>query len=264
MNSYLEFAKQLAKDAGEIMLKYFNSEASSRYKADNTIVTQADEEINQLVIDRVRGKYSRHGVYGEEDSFNKELDELWVCDPLDGTASFARGVPTAVFSIAYVVNGKPKLGVVYDPFTDCLYWATEGNGAFCNDKKLAVNKYGLRDKESAIGYDYSPTMPFDTLSVAYRLAKDCRVGGTGSFVHNGLLVANGGYSAAIMSGNRPYDIAAIKIIIEEAGGKVTDLAGNDQPYNREIYGAIVSNGKVHDDIVAAFKETVMSAGQYHI
>ena len=254
MSNKLEFAKSVAKEAGEIMLHYFNNGMASHYKGDNTIVTQADEEINQLVIGRVRQKYPEHGVYGEEESYNKDLNQLWVCDPLDGTASFARGIPTAVFSIAFVVDGESELGVVYDPFTDKMYYATKGGGAFCNGEKIGVNQFDLQSKESAIGYDYSPTMPFDTLSVAYDFARKCRVGGTGSFVHNGILVAIGGFSSAIMSGDRPYDISAIKVIVEEAGGKVTNLLGEEQRYDRDIHGAVVSNGKVHDEIVGVFKE----------
>ncbi|MDR3125659.1 MAG: histidinol phosphate phosphatase, partial [Candidatus Nomurabacteria bacterium] len=82
MNEYLNFAKQLARDAGTIMLKYFNQAGISHYKGDNTIVTKADTEINQMVIDRVRAAYPDHGVYGEEDSFGRDKNQLWVCDPV--------------------------------------------------------------------------------------------------------------------------------------------------------------------------------------
>lgn len=244
-------AKEIAGEAGAIMLKYFNIDIGSRYKADDTIVTQADEEINQLVIDRIRAKYPEHGVYGEEDSFSKESDILWVCDPLDGTASYSRGIPVAVFSLALVVEGEPRIGVVYDPFTDSRYEAIVGGGSYCNGNKLHVNGYSLGAKESAIGYDYSSTMPFNTAGVFYELSRKSRVGGTGSFVHNAMLVATGAYCASVASGGRPYDIAAAKLIVEEAGGKVSDLFGNDQRYDRDIKGAVISNGLVHDDIVDA-------------
>ncbi|MDR1032910.1 MAG: inositol monophosphatase, partial [Candidatus Nomurabacteria bacterium] len=131
MNDYLEFARRLAYAAGGVMLKYFRLGGGiSHYKEDNTIVTKADTEINQMVIDRVRATYPGHGVYGEEDSFGRDKNELWVCDPIDGTNMFARGVPVAVFSLAFVVDGEPVMGVVYDPFTDRLYTAVKGEGAF--------------------------------------------------------------------------------------------------------------------------------------
>jgi myo-inositol-1(or 4)-monophosphatase len=92
MNQELRFAKKLARDAGAIMLKYFNQTGISHYKSDCTIVTKADTEINQMVIERVRRAYPAHGVYGEEKSFGRDKKTLWVCDPVDGTAMFARGV----------------------------------------------------------------------------------------------------------------------------------------------------------------------------
>ncbi len=252
-SGYLQFAKQIATEAGEIMLKYFNQENIGQYKTDDTIVTKADTEINNLLIDKAEEAYPGHGIYGEENSYEKTRNVLWVCDPLDGTASYSRGIPVAVFSLALVVDGKTQLGVVYDPFTKSMYEAVPDGGAYCNGKKLQVNNYQLGTKEAAIGYDYSPTMSFNTAHIYYELSQKSRIGGTGSFVHNAMLVATGGYVASIASGDRPYDIAAAKIIVEEAGGRVTDLFGQDQRYDREIKGAIISNGIVHDGLVGLIK-----------
>lgn len=250
---HIAYAKQIAAEAGEIMLKYFNQENISHYKTDETIVTKADTEINDLLINKVKEAYPDHGIYGEENSHEKTRNMLWVCDPLDGTASYSRGVPVAVFSLALVIDGKTQLGVVYDPFTKSMYEAVLDGGAYCNGKKLQVNNYQLGTKEAAIGYDYSPTMPFNTAHIYYELSQKSRIGGTGSFVHNAMLVATGGYVASIASGDRPYDIAAARLIVEEAGGIVTDLFGKDQRYDREIKGAIISNGIVHDELVELIK-----------
>jgi fructose-1,6-bisphosphatase/inositol monophosphatase family enzyme len=153
---YLDFAKRLARDAGDVMLKYFNQSGISHYKGDDTIVTKADTEINQMVIDRVREAYSEHGVYGEEDSFGRDKNTLWVCDPVDGTAMFARGVPTAVFSLALVKDGEPQVGVVYDLFTDRLYSAVKGEGAFCDDTPISVNKIEFGDMSAVSNCDIWP------------------------------------------------------------------------------------------------------------
>lgn len=254
MESELEFAKKLAYDAGEIMRKYFNQVDISRYKADNTIVTLADEEINQMVIDRVSENYPDHGVYGEEDSSGRDKNILWVCDPLDGTAMYARGIPVAVFSIALVVDGEPQLGVVYDPWTDRMYSATKAGGAYLNDKQIRVNKYSLADRGAVIGYDYVSGMPFNTLKAAYNLHKNTYLMSIGSMVHGVILVASGVSVAYIASGSRPHDIAAAKIIVEEAGGRVTSIYGEDQRYDRDIKGAVISNGVVHDEIIRAIKK----------
>lgn len=122
---YLEFAKSIAYKAGEIMIKYFKGDNQASYKFDQTIVTKADTEINQYLIQRVKETFPTHSVDGEEEQFGKS-DYVWVCDPVDGTAMYARHIPVAVFSLALVIDGVPVVGVVYDPFTDSLYSATKG------------------------------------------------------------------------------------------------------------------------------------------
>ena len=134
---YLEFAKEIAYEAGKIMLKYFNTKDISSYKGDKTIVTLADKEINTYLINRVKEKFPAHSVDGEEEQFGKS-DYVWVCDPVDGTAMYARNIPVAVFSLALVVNGESKVGVVYDVFTDTLYSAIKGAGAYNNGDFFSI------------------------------------------------------------------------------------------------------------------------------
>ena len=256
MKNELEFAKKLAYDAGEIIKKYFNQSGIGRYKSDNTIVTKADEEINQMVIDRVRENYPEHGIYGEEDSFGKDRSTLWVCDPLDGTSAFTRGLPIAVFSLALVIDGQLILGVTHDPFTNRLYFAMKNGGAFCNGEKIKVNKNRLGERDATIDCSYSPTMQFNLTKALYRLQQTNRVSSIGSSVRAGTMVAEGSLTASIYCGSKSYDIAAVKIIVEEAGGRVTDIHGNDQHYNKDIKGAIVSNGLVYDEILKIIKEEV--------
>lgn len=121
---YLGFAKNIAKEAGKIMLKYFNIDNGATYKGDKTIVTLADKEINTYLIKQVQETFPEHSVDGEEETFGKS-NYVWVCDPVDGTAMYARHIPVAVFSIALVVDGNPIIGVVYDVFTDNLYTANQ-------------------------------------------------------------------------------------------------------------------------------------------
>ena len=97
-SEYLEFAKEIAYKAGEVMLKYLNKDNGASYKGDKTIVTKADKEINSYLISRVKDKYPMHSVDGEEEKFGKS-NTVWVCDPVDGTAMYARHVPVAVFSL---------------------------------------------------------------------------------------------------------------------------------------------------------------------
>ncbi|GHU08697.1 hypothetical protein FACS189431_5420 [Alphaproteobacteria bacterium] len=222
---YLEFAKKLARDAGEIMLKYFNQRDISHYKGDDTIVMLADTEINQMVIDRVRVTYPDHGVYGEEDSFGHD--------------------------------GEPQVGVVYDPFTENLYTAVKGEGAHKNGEKIHVNSFSYNDKQEISNFDLWPEAEIysEVSSALSVLQKKSYLVSVGSCIHACMLVAEGSFVSQIFAGTKGknVDIAAAKVIVEEAGGKVTDIFGNEQRYDRGIKGAIVSNGLVHDEIVRIIK-----------
>ena len=157
---YLDFAKDIAKYAGTIMLKYFNQDNGEKYKVDKTIVTLADTEINSYLVKMVKEKYPNHAVDGEEEQFG-ESSYKWVCDPVDGTAMYARHIPVAVFSLALVVDGEPILGVVYDPFTDSVYSAVKGEGAYKNNKKMEVNGIALDDMKSVSNFDMWPEAEYN-------------------------------------------------------------------------------------------------------
>ena len=259
MNERLEFAKGLAYDAGEIMKKYFNQADVSHYKGDATIVTKADTEINQMVIDRVRKSCPGHGVYGEEISYNRDKSTLWVCDPIDGTAVYALGLPVAVFSLALVTDGEPIIGVVYDPFTDHLYEAVKDGPALCNGRAIRVSDTGFSDKQAVMSYHVrrrsSGEYYYGLMSTVTELGARKYV--IGSTVRAAMLVATGGSIAEVFAGfskGKSIDAAAAKVIVESAGGRATDIFGQSQRYDQDINGAIFSNGVVHDEIVDTVKE----------
>jgi myo-inositol-1(or 4)-monophosphatase len=253
MEQYLEFAKQLAKEAETIALKYFSFEVENEYKKDNTPLTKADTEINDLVIKRVNEAYPEHSIYGEEKSDNKTNSKyIWVCDPIDGTMAFACGLPIFVFSIALVdqANGLPVLGLINDPVMKNMYWAYKDGGAYRNDKKISVlNSASLKNtylntggSGRAVGFSNLPLIK--TLS-----EKKCAVMKYPSFIYGGIQVANGKYIGAVFFGKYGHDVAALKIITEEAGGKVTDLNGAERRYDEDGLGCIISNGTVHSDLL---------------
>lgn len=255
MEKYLDFAKNIAYKAKEIMLKYFNDDKSIDYKNDNTIITIADNEINKYLIEQVKLKFPTHSVDGEEESFGKS-NYVWVCDPIDGTAMYARNIPTAVFSLALVENGNPILGLIYDPFTDNMYTAIKGQGAYKNDIKINVNNLELDDIKSVAHYDMWPNSEYNIYDVIKELGKKTYFVSIGSIARASMCVASGDFTLAIFPGtkHKNCDIAAAKIIVEEAGGKITDLFGNDQKYDRDINGAIISNRKVHNEVINTIKK----------
>lgn len=254
---YLDFAKEVALIAGEIMLNYFKGDNGASYKYDQTIVTKADTAINSYLVARVKNQFPTHSVDGEEEKFGNS-NYVWVCDPVDGTAMYARHIPVAVFSLALVVNGEPIVGVVYDPFTKNLYSAAKGQGTYQNDIKIHVNDKELDNMKSVCHYDMWPDAEYNIYDAIKELGKKSYFIGIGSIIRACMCVANGDFNLAVFPGtkNKNCDIAAVKIIVEEAGGKVTDLFGNEQRYDEAINGAIISNGTIHDEVVSVIKKYV--------
>lgn len=252
---YLNFAKDIAKKAKEIMLKYFNGEKEISYKDDNTIVTKADKEINEYLIKKVKETYPNHSVDGEEEKYGNS-EWKWICDPIDGTAMYARGIPVSVFSLALVINGEPELGLVYDPFTDSTYTAIKGKGAYKNNQKISVNNSNLDNNKCFCNFDVWPSAEYDIFDVVKELGKKVWFVDLGSVIRASMCVANGEFCFTIFPGTigKYCDLAAVKVIVEEAGGKVTDLFGNNQMYDKNINGAIISNNITHSEVVNTIKK----------
>jgi len=253
MKEYLEFTKNIAKEAEKIALRYFSFETETTWKGDNTPLTKADTEINDLVIKRINETYPEHSIYGEEKSQIKEGSQyIWVCDPIDGTMAFSVGLPIFVFSIALVdqLSGQPILGLVNDPIMKNMYWAYKGGGAYRNDKKIFVSKdtilkntyVNIAATGKSVGFS---TLPF----IKSLIEKECKYMKLPSFIYGGIQVANGKYAGAVFYKRDGHDAAALKIITEEAGGKVTDLNGNERRYDKNGIGCIVSNGILHNEIL---------------
>ena len=255
LEEYLNFAIDIAKHAGKVMMKYFKQNNGASYKGDKTIVTLADTEINSYLIKQVKENYPSHCVDGEEEQIGKR-DYVWVCDPVDGTAMYARHIPVAVFSLALVIKGESKVGVVFDPFTDSLYTAIRGKGAYKNGEKITVNDYELDDMKTVCHYDLWPEADYNISRVLQELGNKTYIIGLGSIIRSCMCVASGDFTFAIFPGtkHKNCDIAAVKVIVEEAGGTVTDLFGNEQRYDESINGAVVSNGKVHNEVTETVKK----------
>jgi len=241
---YKTFAINLANQAGKIMRANFNLGMKKEWKKDFTPVTATDIKINKLVINQVKKYFPTHGVLGEEESYNvKGKEYLWVVDPVDGTVPFSHGFPTFVFSLALVKNGVPIVGVINDPIMKRLVWAEKGKGAFLNGKRTKVSKNSSLKKSVVAVGDKMPK------AITYLEKKKAFNVNLYSYVYEAMLVAIGEISGAFYTYGFAHDGAAAKIIVEEAGGKATDLNGNDQRYDRKINGQLVSNGLLHRKLI---------------
>ncbi len=237
--THLEFATKLAREAGAVIKANFAIGMKKDWKADDTPVTVTDHAINRTVIEAVRKTYPKMSLLGEEDSFMVEGSEYtWVCDPVDGTIPFSHGVPTCMFSLALVKNGESILGVLYEPFLNRMFTAEKGKGAFLNGKPIQVSK----------AKTFKRSITSVTEPGAYKAFVDAgsRVMSLLSYCYVSSLVASGELTAAVAwKWAGAWDVAAVKVIVEEAGGKVTDLRGNEQRYDGPLNGAIATNGILH-------------------
>lgn len=246
----LEVAKNIALESGKIMRQYFDANQERIIKEDGTPLTVADTKINRLVIDILAEHFPNDIVIGEEESTGEYgMGRRWFCDPIDGTKAFTWGVPTAMFSLGLVIDGRPVMGVTYEPMLDRLYWAVRGEGAFCNGKQLAVNNDSLqsgilatissqyRIRKEAPYLDELLAQRIDMAAFSGAVAKCARVA-EGRFV---------GYIEEMANG---HDVAASEVILSEAGGKMTDHEGNILDYSKPFKGTISSNGLIHDELVA--------------
>ncbi len=249
--THRDFAISLAKQAGDIIRKNFTLGMKKSWKQDDTPLTATDTAINDLVVRSVTKQYPRYGLITEESgTVNDSTEYVWVCDPLDGTIPFSHGIPTCAFSLALVHDGKPVLGVIYDPFMDRLFVGEHPKETTLNGKRTRVSEAKELRKSLVCMSFWNRAIDYDYRGLAYSLNQTgAAVIGLGSIVYSGALVASGQLIATIWPGQTVWDIAALKIIVEEAGGKVTDLHGNEQRYDQPINGAIASNGHMHDQLL---------------
>jgi len=252
MDEYLTFASALAKEAGAIMKTFFGTEHSlPKWKNANDPVTLADKSINTLVIDKIKASYPDHGVLGEEESFNTGAEYLWVVDPVDGTIPFVLGLPISTFLISLVINGRPKVGVAYNPWIDLMYHAQEGQGAYCNNKKLTMTEPATKFIEF-ISWHSSPFSKElegvkEKLEAA-GLSPQNFAGGNSRYS-----VAENRLYGVIFGGKDPWDAALLDLLIHEAGGKVTDMDGNQLDFRESIHGAVAGTHKTHAELLRIVK-----------
>lgn len=255
-NEYLEFAEEIASYAGKVMLEYYDGNMNLDYKSDKTVVTLVDKKINSYLIEKVKETYKSHSVNGEEESYINDSEYMWVCDPLDGTGSYVNHIPVFVFSLALVYNGEAIVGVVYNAIEDKMYSAIKGEGAYCNGLRLHVNNKQLGDLGYKTNVEIFNNEIIDEVSFIKEIKPISKISSIGSVARSCMAIAEGNFSCDIFPGTEHgnCDIAASYLIVTEAGGKVTNLYGEDQRYDMGIQGAIISNGISHNQILEIVKK----------
>lgn len=252
----LDFAKALALEAGKIMLSYFRAQNNKTIiKKDSSRVTVADTEINNLIIEQVKRQFPEHAVLGEESSHSLNSEYVWVCDPIDGTMPYSIGIPTSTFNLALVYKGQTVVAVQNDPFTDRLYLAQKNKGSFLNGEKLQMSgkfigkapiNCEIYEREYNSLFD-SPDAERDVWSALK--AKDFVLMKMISIGNSVGLVASGDLAGAVFSNTHVYEAATGSLLITEAGGKFTNLFGQEDRYDKKIHGFIAAPSPIHQTIL---------------
>jgi len=247
MDRRLEVAIAAAKAAGQVALRYFRTELQVERKSDMSPVTIADREAEQRAIAVLREAFPQHGILGEESGAQGGAGPKWIIDPIDGTKSFIRGIPFFATLIALEEEGEITTGAVYAPALDDLLYAQRGQGAFDRQGRLQVSRVDSV-RRSMLVFGGAGVLRSSGYWPAYERLVDAsgRQRAYGDYFGY-TFIARGQAEAMIDVDLKPWDLAALKIIIEEAGGRFTDFSGRATPYGGS---AIASNGLVHDEIRA--------------
>lgn len=250
LEEHLVFAKELALEAGAIIKANFTLGMMRELKEDTTPVTETDTRINKMVIEKIQQTYPAYGVIGEEESYETGRSMLWTCDPIDGTIPFSSGIPVSTFAMALILEGQPAVAVAYDPYMDRLFAARKGGGARLNGQPIHVNQ----ETKLENGYvSISRQLLHRNVTIGQFLDRlgelHVKPFGLLSFIYAGALVSAGEMVAAMAAGGKIWDVAPIKLLVEEAGGKATDMFGKDRVYDQEGAGLIATNGLVHDEFL---------------
>jgi myo-inositol-1(or 4)-monophosphatase len=251
----LNFAIQTARDAGRILAERFGRKIEISNKSEIDLVTESDLASERLIIERIKTYYPRHAILAEESGASepangeKRSDWRWIIDPLDGTTNYAHGYPTFCVSIGLECQGRLELGVVYDPIRDEVFSAERGQGAALNGRRIRVSPTpSLASALLCTGfpYDVRERSEFarhftNFIMVAQAVRRD------GAAALDLAYVAAGRFDGFWEEGLKPWDVAAGVLMIEEAGGRVSNYANG--PFDIFTPPILASNGLIHEEMM---------------
>jgi myo-inositol-1(or 4)-monophosphatase len=249
MNPMVTIAVRAAREAGRVITRNFNrvDRLTIADKGRNDFVTEVDRNAEAAIIEVLREKYPHHAILAEESGAHTGNEFEWVIDPLDGTTNFLHGLPQFAVSIALKVKGRLEIAVVYDPISEEMFTASRGEGALLNDHKIRVgNRKNLDGALLGTGLPYRDFRFMDNyLGMLKDLAQDTAgIRRPGSAALDFAYVACGRTDGFWELGLKEWDFAAGALLVREAGGMVTDIAGGERFLET---GNVIAGGlKVHN------------------
>jgi len=251
----------IAREAGSLLMEYFRQQLRIEYKGDADLVTVADRQSEALILERIRQQFPGHDVIGEEGGrIDSGGEYKWYVDPLDGTTNFAHGFPVFCVSLAVEHQGQRVAAVVYDPTRDEMFTAQLGNGAQLNGERIHVSTTS-RLAESLVGTGFPSHKRHKNPNIFFYHQITLRTHGVrraGSAALDLCSVACGRFDGFWEFNLNPWDTAAGVLIVEEAGGKVTDFAGG--PFQINSRETVASNGLIHEALLLEFQEIFAGRG----
>jgi len=250
----LECALEAARAAAEIATKLYRSNVAVRIKEDRTPVTEADVQCERAIRAVLESQFPDYGFYGEETGQSAmNAEHVWLVDPIDGTKSFVRDCPFFSTQIALRREGKLVLGVSSAPAYGEMAWAEQGGGAYLNGEPIHASQIGALS-EAILSTGNLKTLAAST--VGWRrfgtlVGRVNRLRGYGDFLHYHLL-ARGALDVVIESDVNILDIAALSVIVAEAGGRFTDLDGG--AIDLDTTTVLAANAALHAPVLAAMRE----------
>ena len=251
MDADLTFALELADLADAITTERFQADdLAVETKPDLSPVTEADRAVEQVLRKRIGEERPRHSVVGEEFGADEPGTARWILDPIDGTKNYVRGLPVWASLIALEREGRVEVGVVSAPALHRRWWAARGQGSFVNGRRIHVS--AIADLGDAV-LSYASLTSWEQHDMGEEfltLARACwRTRGFGDFWSH-MLVAEGAADVAVEPEVEVWDLAAPQVIVEEAGGRFTNLDGIPTPAGGSV---VSSNGLLHDRVLATLR-----------
>jgi myo-inositol-1(or 4)-monophosphatase len=258
LTRYHRLAVSAAKAAGRLLVALRGRGLTIHHKGAVNLVTNADRQAETLIVKKIRAAYPDHQIVAEEGSGARAETSsgapVWFVDPLDGTTNYAHGFPFYCVSIGVEIDGRLSVGVVYDPVRRELFSAMLGRGAFCNGRRLRVSSAARLDQSLLVtGFAYDVrTSRRNNFGHFYHFGLRCRgVRRTGAAALDLCYVAAGRLDGFWEPHLCPWDTAAGSLIVEEAGGRMSDFGGGS--YRVRVPELVASNGRIHDEMLGVLR-----------
>jgi myo-inositol-1(or 4)-monophosphatase len=263
MPSYLETAVEIARESGALLAALFERRVPYELKGEYDLVTEADRSSERLIIERLSAHFPSHAIVAEEGGGHESASGYrWYVDPLDGTTNFAHSFPCFNVTLALESAGELIAGVIFDPIRDELFTAERGSGAYLNSRRIHVSE--TKNLENALVATGFPSRKrhlsvnihfYHQLGMLSHGVRRC-----GSAAIDLAYVASGRLDAFWEFGLNPWDMAAGRLLVAEAGGKYSGMRG--EPHQLRGPDLLVDNGLIHEEILGLFAE--IFRGQYRV